>query len=139
MTIQDLASIDLPPAEQDLAERSTALVRSWLDQAARITPDAAGQRLAGVLREVQAPAADAAGPRDDGALLRAVIAAMREQPWTDTFWVYPDVAAGVVTLYGYARSEALRTGLRLLAQDIPGVVRVEDKLQPMPLILRAAL
>ncbi|RYJ01621.1 MAG: CBS domain-containing protein [Acetobacteraceae bacterium] len=95
--------------------------------------------LRAVLREVQAPAAAAKGPQDDSALLRAVIAAMREQPWTDTFWVYPDVEAGVVTLYGYARSEVLRAGLRLLAQDIPGVVRVEDKMQPMPLILRAAL
>lgn len=93
--------------------------------------------LRAVLRDVQRPAS--ANQRDDAALLRAVIAAMREQPWTDTFWVYPDVEAGVVTLYGYARSEVLRNGLRLLAQDIPGVKRVEDKLKPMPLILRAAL
>ena len=78
-------------------------------------------------------------PVAHAALLRAVIAAMREQPWTDTFWVYPDVEGGVVTLYGYARSEVLRDGLRLLAQDIPGVTRVEDRLKPMPLILRAAL
>jgi CBS domain-containing protein len=93
--------------------------------------------LRAVLRDVQRPAS--ADQRDDAELLRAVIAAMREQPWTDTFWVYPDVEAGVVTLYGYARSEVLRNGLRLLAQDIPGVKRVEDKLKPMPLILRAAL
>lgn len=93
--------------------------------------------LRAVLRDAQRPAS--ANQRDDAALLRAVIAAMREQPWTDTFWVYPDVEAGVVTLYGYARSEVLRNGLRLLAQDIPGVKRVEDKLKPMPLILRAAL
>ena len=93
--------------------------------------------LRAVLRDVQRPA-DA--PRqDDASLLRAVVAAMREQPWTDTFWVYPDVEGGVVTLYGYARSEVLRDGLRLLAQDIPGVTRVEDRLKPMPLILRAAL
>jgi CBS domain-containing protein len=42
-----------------------------------------------------APAdAAAAGPTDDRAILRGVIAAMREQPWTDTFWVYPNVAGG---------------------------------------------
>ncbi|MDB5374905.1 MAG: hypothetical protein JWP04_3547 [Belnapia sp.] len=77
--------------------------------------------------------------QDDGTLLRTVIAAMREQPWTDTFWVYPQVESGIVSLYGYARSEALRQALRLLAQDIPGVRGVEDRMTPMPLVLRAAL
>lgn len=64
---------------------------------------------------------------------------MREQPWTDTFRVYPQVEAGIVTLYGYARSEPLRQALRLLAQDIPGVQGVDDQMKPMPLVLRVAL
>ena len=79
----------------------------------------------------------AAAPGDDGAILRAVIAAMRAQPWTDTFWVYPDVAGGMVTLHGYARSQTMREGLRLLVQDIPGVTAVVDNMQDMPLIVRA--
>lgn len=86
----------------------------------------------------EAPATPAA-PRDDRDILRAVIAAMREQPWTDTFWVYPDVSGGVVTLYGYARSDAMREGLRVLVQEIPGVTSVTDSMKPMPLILRTLL
>ncbi len=76
---------------------------------------------------------------DDTAILRATMAAMREQPWVDTFWVYPDVTAGVVTLYGFARHEAARQGLMALAQAVPGVTSVQDRLEPMPLILRATL
>lgn len=81
----------------------------------------------------QAPAA----VKDDAEILRAVIARMRTQPWTDTFWVYPHVENGVVTLYGYARSDAMRDGLRVLAGEVPGVRSVQDKMEPMPLVLRA--
>jgi CBS domain-containing protein len=76
---------------------------------------------------------------EDAALMRAIMAAMREQPWVDTFWVYPDVTAGVVTLHGYARHDTARQGLMALAREIPGVTSVQDRLEPMPLILRATL
>ncbi len=76
---------------------------------------------------------------DDAAQLRAVMLAMREQPWVDTYWVYPHVTAGVVTLYGFARHDAARQGLMALMRGIPGVTSVQDRLEPMPLILRATL
>jgi len=66
------------------------------------------------------------------------IAALREQPWVDAYWVYPDVAAGVVTLYGYARSETMRQALMVLARAVPGVTAVRDQMDPMPLFVRAA-
>jgi osmotically-inducible protein OsmY len=61
---------------------------------------------------------------------------MREQRWTDTFSVYPGVADGVVTLHGFARSSAVREGLRVLVQEVPGVKSVVDKLDDMPLVAR---
>jgi len=91
--------------------------------------------LRAALRRQAAPSGPA--PAEDREILRAVIAAMRAQPWTDTFWVYPDVSGGVVTLYGFARSDTMREGLRVLVREIPGVRSVVDKLEPMPLILRA--
>jgi CBS domain-containing protein len=95
---------------------------------------------ADLLRAVLRPQATTAAARQgDRDILRAVIAAMREQPWTDTFWVYPNVEGGVVMLYGYTRTDTQRDGLRLLAQSVPGVQRVEDRTQPMPLYLRATL
>ncbi|MGN6742579.1 MAG: proline dehydrogenase family protein [Amnibacterium sp.] len=45
------AASDVPESEQDLAARSTALVRSWLTTAAAAKPDASAARLAGVLRD----------------------------------------------------------------------------------------
>jgi CBS domain-containing protein len=77
--------------------------------------------------------------RDDRAILRAVGTALRAQPWVDTLWVSPDVKEGVVTLYGYARSDDMRQALVVLARDIPGVTEVKDRMDPMPLLLRASL
>lgn len=99
---------------------------------------------ADLLRAVLAPPTAAAGndaagddgTGDDAAILRAVFAAMREQPWTSAFWTFPSVSGGVVTWYGYARSDAVRHGLHALAGTVPGVRQVVDKTEPMPAILR---
>ena len=92
---------------------------------------------ADLLRAILRPAVPAQTLQDDGAILRAVITAMRVQPWTDTFWTYPAVEGGVVTLHGFARSRAMREGLRALIEEIPGVKAVKDEMQDMPLIVRA--
>jgi CBS domain-containing protein len=95
---------------------------------------------ADLLRAVLAPAAPAtAGETTDAALLRGVIAAMREQPWVDTFYVFPSVKDGTVTFYGFHRSEPVQRGLVLLAQEVPGVRSVEDRTEPMPFFLRPSL
>ncbi len=93
---------------------------------------------ADLLRAILRPASgeQAQGDRE---ILRAVLQAMREQPWTDTYWTYADVRDGVVSFHGYARDDRQRDGLRVLAQDIPGVRAVEDRMQPMPLMLRITL
>jgi osmotically-inducible protein OsmY len=64
---------------------------------------------------------------------------MRAQPWVDTFWTYASVHDGVVALHGFARSEVVHKGLKLLVQEVPGVKRVEDHTEPMPKILRVTL
>src|SRR5206468_629795 len=60
--------------------------------------------LRAVLRAPEPASARSSEPHDDAAILRAALDAMREQPWADTYWVYPHVAEGVVTLHGFARS-----------------------------------
>ena len=94
---------------------------------------------ADLLRAVLAPRAQDAALENDAAIMRAVLAAMRAQPWVDTFWTFPDVREGVVTLYGFYRSDAVRHGLSALAGEIPGVKRVEDKMEPMPALARIQL
>lgn len=91
--------------------------------------------LRAVLREAGTPAE----AQDDPAIQQALARAMREQPWVDSFWIYPAVSGGVVTFHGFARNEAVRTGLSVMARAIPGVTEVRDAMTPMPLILRATL
>lgn len=93
---------------------------------------------ADLLRAVLAPPSPASA-QDDAAIMKAVFAAMREQPWTETFWNFPSVRGGVLTWYGFARSDELRAALRLLAERVPGVTQVADEMKPMPAILRMML
>jgi len=94
---------------------------------------------ADLLRAVLGAMPQPGAHQKDSTIRQALLAAMREQPWVDTYWVYPDVTAGVVTLHGYARSEKIRQGLIMLAQGIAGVGAVHDAMAPMPLLLRATL
>jgi CBS domain-containing protein len=63
-------------------------------------------------RDAQAP---------DNVIRRAVMRAMREQPWADTHFTYVDVRDGVVTFSGLVRNEHVKRGLRALAEEVPGV------------------
>jgi osmotically-inducible protein OsmY len=94
---------------------------------------------ADLLRAILRPQRDAPAPQDDKAILHSVTAAIREQPWTDTYWVIPEVKEGKVTLHGYARSDVMRQGLSVLVREVPGVTEVEDRMEPMPLFLRVQL
>jgi CBS domain-containing protein len=126
--------------ETDSAERIAQLMESHHIRRVFVARDGKLVGLvsrADLLRAILHPAAPSEALQDDGAILRAVIAAMRAQPWTDTFWIYPSVAGGVVTLHGFARSKVMREGLRILAQEIPGVKAVTDEMQDMPIIARA--
>ena len=94
---------------------------------------------ADLLRAILRPQAPAPALQDDKAILHALTMAMGEQPWADTFWVFPEVKGGKVTLHGYARSDVVRQGLAVLVREVPGVKEVEDRMEQMPLILRAQL
>ena len=51
----------------------------------------------------------------------AVLAAMRKEPWADTYYIMVDVKDGAVTFHGFSRSDATKRGLRVLAEGVPGV------------------
>lgn len=86
---------------------------------------------ADLLRALVAPPQAASGLSDERIRV-AVLAAMRREPWADTFYTMVEVAEGVVTFHGFMRTEAVKRGLRVLAENIPGVTRVVDETQPMP-------
>jgi len=103
-----------------------------------------GGRLKGIvsradlLRALVAPPQEA-GELSDERIRRAVLAAMKKEPWADTFYTMVDVHAGVVEFHGFSRSATVQRGLRVLAENVPGVKSVVDNTQPMPAYLYASV
>lgn len=60
---------------------------------------------------------------------------MRGQNWAASLSIYTDVRNGVVTFYGFYRSEEVRRALHVMAERIEGVVRVDDRLELAPPVL----
>jgi len=71
----------------------------------------------------------------DRCIRRALDREMKEQPWADTIFTFADVRNGVVTLHGFCKSEAVRRALRVMAERIEGVARVEDRMEKAPPVL----
>lgn len=93
---------------------------------------------ADLLRALVAPEPEVADGLSDDRIRRAVMAAMKKEPWADTFYALVDVKDGVVEFHGFSRSAAVQRGLKVLAENIPGVKSVVDHTQPMPTYLFAA-
>ncbi|MCQ4161426.1 CBS domain-containing protein [Roseomonas sp. GC11] len=92
---------------------------------------------ADLLRALVAPQPEG-GDYSDDRLRRAVLAAIKREPWAETFFTLVDVKDGIVELHGFSRSPAVQRGLKVLAEQIPGVKGVVDKTQPLPTYLFAA-
>jgi hypothetical protein len=81
---------------------------------------AAGHRLARRPAEGQPRrAAGGAAAGSDREIARALSQAMRDQPWVDAYFIFPEVKDGVVTIHGYSRSEEVQRALRVLARRHP--------------------
>jgi CBS domain-containing protein len=93
---------------------------------------------ADLLRALAASGPEPAEVSDDR-IRTAVLAAMRREPWADTFYSLVDVRNGVVEFNGFSRSPEVQRGLRVLAEGIPGVKGVRDNTEPMPAYLFAGV
>lgn len=92
---------------------------------------------ADLLRALVAPVHEDAELSDER-IRRAVMAAMKNEPWTDTFYTMVEVKDGIVTFHGFRRSDAVQKALRVLAENVPGVKGVQDDTQPMPIFIYGA-
>jgi CBS domain-containing protein len=88
---------------------------------------------ADLLRALVSPPSSGAGDTSDDGLYRAVMNAMKQQPWASTFYTSVVVKDGVVGFYGYCGSDEYKRGLRVLAEGVAGVKKVEDHLVIGPL------
>jgi CBS domain-containing protein len=59
---------------------------------------------------------------------------LKRQPWAHTHNLGVTVTNGVVDLWGYAQSNEERKAIRVAAEDIPGVVAVNDHLANTPIL-----
>jgi CBS domain-containing protein len=75
-----------------------------------------------LVAQQQAPESDLSDDR----IHRAVLDAMRGEPWADTIRTAVHVQNGVVEFYGFSRSEAVSRALCVLAENVPGVKGVVD-------------
>ena len=63
---------------------------------------------------------------DDRAIRAAILAALEHQPWAPTTTLNVTVAHGVVDLWGAIGNEQERHGVRVIAENAPGVKAVND-------------
>jgi len=73
---------------------------------------------------LDAPAATA----DDAAIRRAIVAGLAREPWARNKVVGFSVEYGVVLLDGYVFDMRERAAIAVLAENVPGVKRVENRL-----------
>ncbi len=65
---------------------------------------------------------------DDRAIRERLTAELKAQPWASTLTRNIVVENGTVHLFGLVRSEEERRALRIAAENVPGVMKVEDHL-----------
>lgn len=70
----------------------------------------------------------------DEAIRAAIQAEMARLPWADAPFAFLDVRDGMVTLYGFCSSAAVRQGLLALAGRVAGVKGVRDAMVQRPSI-----
>jgi CBS domain-containing protein len=141
VTAKDIMTTELVAVDPDmLASHVAHLMEEKGIRRVLVTQDG---RLKGIvsradlLRALVAPPPEQ-GDLSDERIRKAVNAAMKREPWADTFYTLVDVKDGVVEFHGFSRSAAVQRGLRVLAENIPGVKGVQDNTQPMPAYLFAS-
>lgn len=120
------------------ADAALGDVASLLDKAGiKRVPVLSGGKLAGIIsradlmRTLMRAKRDepVTGVRSDHEIQMELDRRMKREPWADSICIVTTVHDGTVELLGLAGSEEQRKGLIVLAQDVPGVKHVEDRLK----------
>ncbi len=117
--------------DTDLAQIAGLLERNRIKR----VPVMRNGKLAGIVSRsnllqalATAGARKARAPSDDRALREAVLKAFKAQPWTPDLTVNVTVQDGQVSIYGLVSSEEERRALRVAAEEVAGVGKVNDQL-----------
>jgi CBS domain-containing protein len=137
--VRDVMSTDLATVPEDATVEEVAHILET--RRIRRVPVVRDGRLVGVvsradlLRAVMAVGSGAEAEASDPRIRRAIYAAMREQPWISTRYVFPLVKDGVVTFHGFLGAQQAMTALRVLAEGVPGVKKVVFDTTPPPALM----
>jgi len=133
---RDVMTTDIASVTEDISIEHVAKIIE--DKKIRRVPVLRDGKLVGVVSRsdliralLSAPGSLAADAPDER-IRRDLAIAMRNEPWVDTYFIFPDVKNGQVTFHGFCRSETLKQGLRVLAEGVPGVKGVTFETQDPP-------
>lgn len=73
-------------------------------------------------------------PTTDGAIRDTLLRQLRAQPWSHSWQLNVTVHHGIVDLWGVTYSENERRAIRIAAENIPGVLAVNDRLYVRPIV-----
>jgi CBS domain-containing protein len=131
--VRDVMTPDLHTVAEDAP--LDEIVETMERRHVKRVPVLRGRTLAGIvtrsnLLRAIAGLAHAVAPAsaDDAAIREKLVAELKKQPWAPVAAVDIAVADGVVTLSGAILDDRQRHALRVAAENIPGVKKVEDHL-----------
>jgi len=131
--IQDIMTPDVvtAPPEAPLHEIATLLEEHQIRRVPIVNKD--GNLVGIVSRANLVQVVASARPKlemtpPDSAIRQMLLSELKKQSWAHTHNLGVTVTNGVVDLWGYAQSDEERKAIRVAAEDIPGVVAVNDHL-----------
>jgi hypothetical protein len=133
---RDVMTTDIASVTEDISIEHVAKIIE--EKKVRRVPVLRDGKLVGVvsrsdlIRALLAPPDSMAQDAPDERIRRDLAIAMRNEPWVDTYFIFPDVKGGQVTFHGFCRSDTVKQGLRVLAEKLPGVKGVAFETQAPP-------
>jgi len=122
------ANVETIGEDADVSEAVDRMIRRRIKR----LPVQRGEAVVGVisrsdlLKGLLAAQPRASGPHPDAEIKAAIQAEIDKLTWAPRASVRVDVASGVVTLEGAITDERLRDGLKVIAENTPGVTAVRD-------------
>jgi CBS domain-containing protein len=136
-TARDVMTTGLVTAQEDTP--IAVIAKVFEERGVRRVPVVRDGKLVGIvaradlIRSLLVPEGSLAEDAPDERIRREIAEAMRQQPWVDAFFIYPEVRDGVVSFRGYCRNDEVKRALRVLAEAVPGVKGVEVMVEKPPL------
>ncbi len=133
---RDIMTTDIASVTEDASIEHVAKIIE--EKQIRRVPVLRDGKLVGVvsrsdlIRALLAAPGSLAHDAPDDRIRRDLAIAMRNEPWVDTYFIFPDVKDGRVTFHGFCRSETVKQGLRVLAEGVSGVEGVSFETQDPP-------